>query len=158
MKQYLKNIERRLNLPRDIQKRVMADLSSSIEERREAGMTDEAIMAELGAPKEVAADLNEQMKEYAYRKSPWRFLFLAVAVIAGVKLLGDGIPVIVSYWLLRFFAMTHPGSTSVGIIGGADGPTAIFVTQPDWVTPVLMLIVLAVGIFGFLRLRKCKQK
>ena len=39
MKKYTSSIERRLNLPRKIKARVMSDFSSSIEARREAGMT-----------------------------------------------------------------------------------------------------------------------
>ena len=77
MKCYVNAVERRLNLPREVKARVMSDFSSAIQACREAGMSDEAIYAELGTPKKAAADLNEQMKEFAYRKSPWRFLSAA---------------------------------------------------------------------------------
>lgn len=156
MKNYLKKIQRRLNLPKTVRERVMSDLASSVTARQEAGQSDEAIMAELGSPKKVAAELNEQMKEYAYRKSPWRFAFLGAAVLAGVKLASDVIPAIVGYWVLRIFEWTRPEAASIGIIGGADGPTAIFITAPDWTGPVLALAVLAIGIVGFLRLSRCK--
>ena len=89
MKNYVNAVERRLNLPREIKARVMSDFQSSIVARREAGQTDEEIYAELGTPAKAAADLNEQMKDYAYRKSPWRFLFLGIAAIGGVRLLYD---------------------------------------------------------------------
>ena len=48
---------------------------------------------------------------------------------------------------------------AIGIIGGADGPTAIFVTSPDWTKTVMAAILLAAGIFGFLwaRKRNCKK-
>ena len=48
---------------------------------------------------------------------------------------------------------------TIGIIGGADGPTAIFVTSPDWTKSVMAAILLAAGIFGFLwaRKRNCKK-
>lgn len=81
MKNYVNAVERRLNLPREIKARVMSDFQSSIVARREAGQTDEEIYAELGTPAKAAADLNEQMKDYTYRKSPWRFLFLGIAAI-----------------------------------------------------------------------------
>ena len=51
-------------------------------------------------------------------------------------------------------------AASIGIIGGADGPTAIFVTTSpgfDW-DIVLMAGLLIGGIAGFLRLRRCKPK
>ena len=158
MKKYLRAVEHRLNLPKEVKARVMSDFLSSIEARRESGMTEEAIYAELGTPRKAAADLNEQMKEYACRKSPWRFAFLACAIYGGGKLL-SGVWVNILYWILRLKIMLTPGEmASVGIIGGADGPTSIFVTTPAWMHYLVPLFLLVVGIWGYLRLRKCKQK
>ena len=61
IQRYLKAIRRRLNLPGEIRDRVISDLRSSIQERREAGQTDREILAELGTPAQAAADLNRQM-------------------------------------------------------------------------------------------------
>lgn len=155
MKAYLKKIEWRLNLPKDIRKRVMEDLTCSIEERREAGQTDEEIMEELGSPRKAAAELNEQMKEYAYRKSPWRFLCL------GISLLSCGW--LAWYWGITalFRGISFGESNSLGIIGGADGPTAIFVTVQtsgiDW-DIVLMVAILLAGLAGFFLLRRLPRK
>lgn len=157
MKQYMTAVERRLNLPKEVKARVMSDLSSSIQGRRESGMTDEAIYAELGTPGKAAADLNEQMKEYAYRKSPWRFLFAACAAYGAAELLGSLIALIA--YLMIANPVLHAGeAASIGIIGGADGPTAIFVTTPDWTGYVIPVLALVIGIFGYLRLRRCRQK
>lgn len=156
MKRYMNAVERRLNLPMEIRARVMSDFLSDITARREAGMTDEEIFAEFGSPKEAAANLNEQMKEYTYRKSPWRFLFLAAAVLSGLWLVIYGILEAVFLSSLK----AELGGASIGIIGGADGPTAIFLTTKvgiDW-DIVIMLLILVVGLLGFLRLRKCKRK
>lgn len=157
MKKYTRSVERRLNLPRDVKKRVMSDFLSSIQARQEAGMTDEEIYAELGTPKNAAADLNEQMKEYAYRKSPWRFLFLPLVVYGAAELLSS-LVVWIAYLAISD-PLLHAGeAASMGIIGGADGPTAIFVTTPTWmhyINPVLFLII---GIIGFRWLSRCKQK
>lgn len=156
MKKYCKKVERKLNLPREIKGRVMTDFLSSIQARREAGMTEDEIYTDLGTPKQVAATLNEQMKEYAYRKSPWRFVFGAAAIYGAWELLGS----LIGGLAVLLFAASHPNAGSVGIIGGADGPTAIFVTTRapqlyHFVIPALLLIV---GIWGFVRFRKCKQK
>ena len=155
MKKYCNAVERRLNLPRDVKTRVMTDFQSSIQARREDCMTDEEIFADLGTPKQAAATLNEQMKEYAYRRSPWRFLFAALAIYGGWELFG-GLAA-----ALLYLAMSDPLSQagSVGIIGGADGPTAIFVTTrvPEWYHFGIPLMLLLVGILGYYRLRKCKQ-
>ena len=157
MKAYLRAVERRLNLPRDVRTRVMSDFASSLEARRESGMTDDQIYAELGAAKSAAAELNEQMKEYTYQKSSWRFLFALLAVYGGVKLLG-GLWVNIIYWFYRMQAMLTPNeATSIGIIGGADGPTAIFLTTPIWISYLVPAAMLVVGVWGYLRLRRCKQ-
>lgn len=159
MKKYTKAVERRLNLPRDVRERVMTDFATSIAARQEAGQTDEEIYAELGSPKKAAADLNEQMKEFAYRRSPWRFAFLALAVAAGGKLLLGWLPVGIMYLVMRLQAtMSAAESASVGIIGGADGPTAIFLTAPVWTNVLIWVLLLIAGIAGYLALRRCRRK
>lgn len=156
MKKYVNAIEWRLNLPPKIKARVMSDFHSAITARREAGMTDEQIYSELGTPQKVAAELHEQMKEFAYRKSPWRFLFAALAIYGGIRLVDQMWTQIVLWWVTGY--VQSKKAASIGIIGGADGPTAIFVTSPTWTYWIVPALLLAVGIFGFLRLRKCKQK
>ena len=64
LEQYVKTIKRRLNLPRDVRKRVLDDLRSTIAAKREKGMNYEQIIADLGSPKQVAAERNRQMKEF----------------------------------------------------------------------------------------------
>lgn len=158
MKKYAKAVEHRLNLPADVKARVMRDFISSITARREEGMSDEEIYEELGAPQKAAAELNAQMKKFAYRKSPWRFLFAALAAYGAVELLAG-----LSSWIL---ILVHCGTVglfskeaaSIGIIGGADGPTAVFITRPGWMGYIVPIMLLVVGTWGFLRLSKCKQK
>lgn len=161
MKRYVTAVERRLNLPREVRARVMSDFSSSIAARREAGQSDEEIYAEFGAPSKAAADLNEQMKEFTYRKSPWRFGFAALAVWGGLTLLRLLIPQLM-HWGFRLSALFRPEASSIGIIGGADGPTTIFVTSPVSMLIglyiLLPLLAVIVGLWGFFRLRKCRRK
>ena len=155
MKKYLKAVKRRLNLPKAIRERVMSDFESSIHARQEAGQSDEAILAELGSPGKAAEELNEQMKEFAYRKSPWRYLFAVVAAYGAVKLLKLLFGQLV-YWLMRIPVQME--SASIGVIGGADGPTAIFVTSTPTTGYLVAVALLIVGILGFLRLSKCTKK
>lgn len=152
MKRYMTAIERRLNLPADVRARVMRDLQSAVAERREAGQTDEQIRADMGAPAAVAAELNEQMKEYAYTKSKWRWAALAVAAAAGVMLAFEGVAGLL-VWLLN---ASINSSTSVGVIGGADGPTAIFVTSGgfNWLA---WLLVGTMGLLGWWKLGHMKK-
>ena len=158
MKKYLASIARRLNMPKDVKDRVMNDFQSSIQGRREAGQTDEAIFAELGPAKKVAAELNEQMKEYTYIKSPWRWVCLAIIIGCILSLIFGGTLGL----LMHLFNASL--ADSVGIIGGADGPTAIFITaSPDYKDYVLYqagitVLILIMSVLGFWRLRRCPRK
>ena len=155
MKKYTRAVNKKLNLPSDVKKRVMTDFTSSIQSRKEAGKTDEEIYAELGSPADVAADLNEQMKEFAYIKSPWRWACLAIIIGCILSLIFGGTIGLLVHLL------NASVSSSIGIIGGADGPTAIFVTtSPDyiWYQAGITAIVLTMAILGFYRLSRCPRK
>ncbi len=152
IKKYVNEVERRLNLPLEVKARVMSDFTSSIVARREAGQTDAEILLELGSPKKVAAELNEQMKEFACKRNPWRWTFLAAAAWGFFKIF-PGILANVWMLILNIQARFSP-NMSVGIIGGADGPTAIFLTSPGWVHYIPPVLAILVGIAGYIRLRK----
>lgn len=161
---YLRSVKYRLNLPKEIRQRIMSDLASDVDARLVAGMSWDAIVTELGSPQQAAADLNEQMREFAYRKSPWRYLFGILAVLSGGWLVMYGVLQQVGLLLNTLhWSFTPNEASSIGIIGGADGPTAIFVTgkvaspTPDW-DVILVALILVGSILAFLRLRRCKQK
>ena len=155
MEKYIKAIARRLNLPRDVKARVMSDLVSSIRARQEVGETPDEIIAELGSAAKVAAELNEQMKEFAYRKSPWRYLFAVLAAYGAARVLkllfGQ-----IMYWIFQI--QVRQETASIGVIGGADGPTAIFVTSDPAAGYIIAVVLLIVGIWGFFRLSRCLKK
>lgn len=150
VKRYMNAIERRLRMDGKTRQRIMRDLASDFHNRRDAGQTDAEIMAELGSPDQVAAEFNAAFGGGAWTPSPWRWLFLAGAILTGVVLL-------LTLWLLPLFNAVG----DMGIIGGADGPTAIIVTSrsgsadPDTVIMTggtLILTLLA----GFLLLGWCR--
>ena len=153
---YLRAVRRRLDMPKQLKDRVMEDFISSIDARIEDGQEEAAILAELGTPKVAARELNQQMQEYTYRKSPWRWVCLAVAILSGLCLAYQGLPGL----LLMLFNKTYNAAASIGIIGGADGPTAIFVTTKTSATPLFMIYgsFIFLGLVGFLLLRKLKRK
>lgn len=156
MEKYLRSVRRRLNMPKALKDRVMTDFRSSVEARLEDGQSIETILAELGSPKDAAAELNRQMQEYTYKKSPWRWVCLLLAVISCFCLAYRGLPGL----LLMLFNKAN-NATSVGIIGGADGPTAIFVTtSPDVFLYRFALygLLLILSIIGFIALGKLKRK
>lgn len=129
VKRYVNAIEWKLRLPWKVRVRAMSDLSTSMTARHEAGEPYEEIMADLGTPAQVAARLNAELAEYAGDSgSPWRWLFLAAAALSLLWMIASLAPVL----------FTLQASASIGVIGGADGPTAIFVaTKPQ---PVLFAI------------------
>lgn len=91
------------------------------------------------------------------QKNPWRYVFAALALLGGIQLLGCIFSRIISLFLTLGFRFYESSAASIGIIGGADGPTAIFITGPApgaWVLPAIMLTV---GVIGLLRLRKPKS-
>lgn len=155
MKKYTNAIERKLNMPKDLRARVLNDFISSIQGRREAGQTDEEIFAELGSPKKVACELNEQMKDYTYVKSPWRWVCFAIIIGCILSLVFGGTIGLLVHLL------NASVSSSVGIIGGADGSTAIFVTTSSdyiWYQTGITAIILIMAALGFYRLSRCPRK
>lgn len=137
VKQYMNAIERALRVDWKTRVRIMNDLGSDFQSRRDAGQTDEQIMAELGSPKAVAAEFNAAFaEEHGPYQSPLRWIWLALAVL---------IPLVANWTGLQ-----QAEASSIGIIGVADGPTAIFVTARfgwsdvlPWAVGFLALFLLA---------------
>ena len=153
MKKYRKQVAGKLNLPPDVKKRVMADFESAIESRLEAGKTEAEIMEELGTASEAAAELNEQMREFAYTKSSWRWGCLVVMILCILSLLCQG--------LITALLNIGASNSSIGIIGGADGPTAIFVTQSPGSAiqgTLMTILILVMSIVGFWYLGHMRKK
>ena len=147
---YLRAVRRRLALPREKKDRVIDDLRSAIAERREAGQSDAEILSAFGSPRQAAEELNAQLRADTYRKSPWRFACLGAAVLALLTL------VVQVVWQRNM-------PSSIGVIGGADGPTAIFVSsttllERDWTGVVLAGLVLVLCITGYFLLRRIPPK
>ena len=119
VKRYMNAIERHLRVDRKTRVRIMTELASDFQSRRENGQSDEAIMQELGSPEEVAAEFNAALDDETIQPvSHWRWAFVVLAVLVVAVVLGPD--------LINRFAATQ--AESLGVIGGADGPTAIYVT------------------------------
>lgn len=88
------------------------------------------------------------MKKWIKNRKLWQILFSALTAVGIVGLLYRGI---CWFWLLSNVLSKVPdGAASVGIIGGADGPTAIFVTayhrQMPWYGFLILAIIGAAGL------------
>lgn len=155
MKKYLRSVNRHLNMPKALRSRVIADLESTINCRLEAGQSQEEILQELGTPRQAAAELNRQMEEYTYKKSPWRWGCLVLMIISILSFLFQGSLGLVTA-LFNFHA-----NHSIGIIGGADGPTAIFISAPDgYFTQQMVMagILFIMSVLGYWALSHIKRK
>lgn len=144
VKRYVNSIEWRLRLPFKVRAKVMMDVSTGMAMRHEAGESYEAIMADMGTPREVAKGINQEMADYTYRKSPWRWVFLVLALLA-----------------VAFLVYNAGMGTAANVIGGADGPTAIIVTGDGFFTNYnlmhnLCLWAVPLGIVGFVWLGHLK--
>lgn len=100
--------------------------------------------------------MDKNNKDNRGRKNPWRFGFLALALVGFWELAGGYILMLI----LRISTVLPMNASSVGVIGGADGPTAIFVTSSvqSWFQYVLAVLMIVAGIVGFLKLRNPKAK
>lgn len=78
-----------------------------------------------------------------------QFMFAAMALCGAVSLLGD-----LAAWVvcrMGGISFSVPSAATIGIIGGADGPTSVFVTASavSWWKPVFKLLALGIGILGW---------
>lgn len=65
---------------------------------------------------------------------------------------------ILPYILALFLSGCGKEASSIGIIGGADGPTAIFVTSEiDWLYVCGVIAAIAVGVFAVLIIWRKKK-
>ena len=94
--------------------------------------------------------------------SKFRFVFLALSVVTGGWLAWYGaFQFLVSKFLTDGAStaiLTQSEAASLGIIGGADGPTAIMVATtagPDW-DLILVGALFIIGLVGYFLLRKRK--
>ena len=85
-------------------------------------------------------------------KRPIRFIFLVLALL-GLMLLLFHLAIFHGFSV----ALSPSEATSIGIIGGADGPTAIFVSgMPglgSWLLPIGLIVI---GLAGFFLLGRKK--
>ena len=96
------------------------------------------------------------MESRQKKKNPWRFAFLAMAVVGALEILGN-LAARLAYLFMPDPYLTISEAASIGIIGGVDGPTAVFVATTGWGHWLIPVLLLMVGIFGFIRLSRRKQ-
>ena len=140
---FLRQLCRRLNrLKREERVQVIESFREMISDRMEEGLSEEEAVACLGTPKEAAQEiLNGMPEEKLLKKDRLGPVLLILFLIAGGLSL---------FWAVRI--RSH-FPASVAVIGGADGPTSIFVAAKlghAWglyAAAVLLLLALAVHLW-----------
>ena len=135
VKRYVNTVERHLRLDRTTRLRVMNDLASDLQSRLDAGETLEEIQADLGDARTLAYTLNREFADHQDNASPWRWAFLALAIFLALVFAVSGMT-------------ARNNAVSIGIIGGADGPTSILVSVPYTMLEVLHTISWPVTLLG----------
>lgn len=111
--------------------------------------------SELQQLSEKLENLNAMMAERNARsKTLMKIAAICMIVAASVFAVVEIVPLIALAVLLA----KPVDAGSVGIIGGADGPTSIFVTAPDWTGLAIGTVIFAVLLtVGIVLLRKSKR-
>lgn len=135
VKRYVNTVERHLRLDRTTRLRVMNDLASDLQSRLDAGETLEEIQADLGDARTLADTLNREFADHQDNASPWRWVFLALAIFLALVFAVSGMT-------------ARNNAVSIGIIGGADGPTSILVSVQYTMLEVLHTISWPVTLLG----------
>ena len=133
--QYVNSILKRLLATDRTKKRIRADLMTEIEALEDQGFSLEEIVRQKGEPELVAKEFNDSSSDPEAQRQYYLQRGLKIAVIV---LLVSAVLLVLAGTALHYlpFWYTPPlteGET-VAIIGGADGPTSIFVTSLPKIT------------------------
>lgn len=128
---------------------------------KELGTTVNALLGETIEP-DVCSELkiiankleviNEHMvKQNESRRKAWRIVFTITAIFSAAVL------IIVLLGFIYFVSLTSDLTASTSVIGGADGPTAVFVTGAGF-TPIPIVVTGIVAIVSAIGLYKTRKK
>lgn len=158
VKKYLKSIGKKLRLPKKIKQSVLSDLVTGMLARAEGGERMEQIIHDMGTPLQVAEGINEEMDDLVYVKNPWRWACLTLVILCAMVLLMHG-------YLGVLLFLSNGMLNEIGVIGGVDGPTQIFVTTTvdgyaggQIQSTIMAAILLVMGVIGFVKLSHCHKR
>lgn len=120
--QYVKKILKYIKAEGKVKERIRLDILTDIESKEESGLTIEEIMVQMGRPKEVARDFNQNYPECVDSRRRQKLRVFTI-ICAALSATGFAVGMIGRFVYL--------GSSSVSHIGGADRPTNIkIVAEP----------------------------
>ena len=157
-KKYLRLFRRSLCLPGRRRRQAIREVKEKL-----GGQQDyKDLVQTLGTPENTAQARNLSEDGVVYRKSPGRLPCLILGCLGALGLIWTPMLQWIGLWSLRRGELLQSADASIGIIGGADGPTAVFVTSPPLLHTLLQLIpcllIAVIGFLGWYRLRYYKEK
>lgn len=136
-KQYLRRVRRALTADRATRAAILRDLQEIFASAAEHGQSEAEVIDRLGPPVDFARAAEEQLGVDRPRRLRRRMLLCTLPAAA------------LSVLFLALFGLfrSFPPHSSVGVIGGADGPTAIFVTSAP-ISPAALVPLLCAVLFA----------
>lgn len=134
---YIKQVKKNLMVPAAKRKAVLRDLEEAFASAAEHGETQQQVIARLGTPEQFAAGIEEQLgidrkKRLKTRTIVWTTICLVIAVVG--------------FFIYLTIRQQQELIGAMGVIGGADGPTAIIVSGPGLDVPMLVLTIAVVAV------------
>lgn len=136
-KQYIRRVRRTLVSGRTNRAAILRDLEEIFSSAAEHGQSTAEVIDRLGPPEDFARAAEEQLGVDRPRLLRRRMLLCALPA---------GLLAVALFLFSRLYTFISP-SSSVGVIGGADGPTAILIaSQPlpgSGAVPLLLSLLCA---------------
>ena len=159
--EFLKALEKALGkLKKSERTKYVESYRELLADLMENGFSEEEAVAKQGNVQNIAAEIIADAAPNEKRKDPGGVILLIASavmlILSVVMFFNDWI---VSRILTAVFNLNTMEASSIGIIGGADGPTAIFVSSvPGDNRMILLPTVLVVGVTIWYFMRKRKKK
>lgn len=150
---FLKCLKRKLKgLKKEECKKYIEYYDEMISDIVESGVSEEEAIARQGSIEQIVEEIFANINPTSLKRTDWRGLVLAVVSV--ILLLCC----VISFCLPTQFHMSWNMNSSVGIIGGADGPTSIFLAgkigQPWGLYAATAIVIGVTGIYFIKKYRK----
>lgn len=141
------------SLRKEEREQYVASYQELLSDMVENGMSQEEAVNAQGDVKQIAKEILENAPESARRKNRTGVLLVTLSGILVLITLAE--------LLIAQFFRSLDAVGSVGVIGGADGPTAIFVTTATYegINPLHLLTLISIGItVGYFLWKRWKKR
>lgn len=139
--QYINQVKKHLLVSGKAKKEIVRDLEEIFASAAEHGETEAAIIERLGSPAEYAAEANGAFGyEGKDKKSK-------IGVI--VRVLVAAVALVFAVFSVILYNFTKTPLHSVGVIGGADGPTTIILANPSLPGGTVLLVFAGIALIVF---------